>query len=244
MLQEKSIPNLKKLLFLASFCVALQVGAQDRPGFVSIGYQYAYFGNSLASNQVRMAGENKSVAPGGNKATNYQHGYGLVLRGTFPSENNFQVELTASNKKVMADRSYQMANADSSAFTPIDVKLRTRIRSFSVGGSYFIKNFSIGGSVDLGIFASYQKYSGIEGESNKKWIPWFMTPKVIGGGYTGKTPVLGFSLFASYRIAQTIQLRVYKQFTGFGLGAELSDNFFSISNIGAELAFTFPKKRS
>lgn len=226
------------IAMLSAFC--FQAQAQDGNSFMSIGYQYANFGNSFAPSQVRMAASNVSVPAGGNRFTNYQHGYGLVLRATLPGNEKCQMEITLSNKKVISDQTFNMANADSSVLTPIDVKVKTRIRSLSFGGNYFFGNFSIGGSVDLGMFASLQKLSG--GNYDNKWQPWFYTQKVLGSGITGKTPVIGFTVFASYRIAKLVQIRIYKQFTGFGMGAELSDSYFSISNMGAELAFTLPSK--
>lgn len=239
-LMQKISFNLRlMIILLLAWCPS--AWSQDGAGFFSIGYQYAYFGSSLAPAQIRMFDDNTKVPAGGNRFTNYQHGYGLVLRATLPSEGKFQMELTAANKKVVSDQAYNLANADSSVLTPVDVKVKSRIRSFSFGGSYYMGNFSVGGSVDLGVFASMRRFSGEGITHNKKWEPWFYTQKVLGSGVTGKTPVIGFTVFASYRFARLLQLRVYKQFTGFGMGAELSDNYFSISNIGAELAFTFPK---
>lgn len=240
-MSQRIFGALKNGLLLILLMFFSEVNAQD--AFCTIGYQYAYFGNSLSSNQIQMAGDNMMVPAGGNRYTNYQHGHGLVARLTLPASKGFQLELTIANKKVISDQTYNNYNADSSAFTSIDVKTKTRVRALSFGVSFPVKNFSFGGSMDLGVFASLRRYSGIEGESNKKWQPWFSTQKVFGSGITAKTPVVGFTVFASYRIAELLQIRIYKQFTGFGMGAELSGRYFSIANTGVELGFTFPKSK-
>lgn len=213
--------------------------------YFSIGYQYANFGNSLSNNQISMFTTNQLVAEGGNKATNYQHAYGLVLRLAIApggdTDSPFRIEMALTNKKVLSDQEYETTLPDIGP-TLINTRYKTRIRALSIGTAYHLGPFALGGSVDIGMFSSLRKFKGIGGEDDGKWVPWFSTPKVFGSGYSGKTPIVGATLHASWFIGQRVELRLYKQFS-LGLAAELSDRYFSLGNVGIELNLILPNSK-
>jgi len=223
--------------------VGLRAAAQyERPeNSFSVGYQYANFGNSLSSSQIRMAGMNTNVGPGGNRFTNSRNAYGLVLRAMVGGDGRLISEFALGNKKVIADQAYTQFSPDSLSSQELNIKTKQRMRYFTYGLHYNLNRFTVGASVDLGMFTSLIRYKGIGGESDGKWLPWFSTPKVFGSGYTGKTPVIGCTLSAAFALTSFTEIRIFKQFTAFGMGADLSDRYFSMSNWGVELAITFGK---
>jgi len=228
----------KKLLVLFTAAVWLTGYSQyQRPEqSFSVGYQYANFGNSLSASQVRMEGMNQNVAEGGDRFTNYRNAYGLVLRGMF-GNGRLISEFTLGNKKVISDQVY----TDSTNQQEISVKTKQRMRYLSYGLHANLNRFTVGASVDIGMFTSLIRYKGYGGDSDGKFVPWFSTPKIFGSGVTGKTPVIGWTISAAYAVTEYTEIRVFKQFTAFGMGAELSHRYFSMSNWGVELALTFGK---
>jgi hypothetical protein len=230
------------LLFLNLGISAQEKESASLPDvYFSIGYQYARFGSSLSNNQISMFTTNQLVAEGGNKATNYQNAFGLVIRMAVSpgdADSQFRMEFSLTNKKVLADQSYQTTLPDTGP-VQIDTRYKTRIRMLSMGTSYHLGAFALGGSLDMGMFSSLRKFKGIGGEDEGKWIPWFSHPKIFGSGYSGKTPIVGATLHASFTIRQRVELRVYKQFS-LGLPATLSDRYFSLGNVGLELNFILP----
>jgi|GEM_PF-2567900 len=233
------------ILLLTSSPAGAQETKQLPDVYFSLGYQYANFGNSLSNNQISMFTTNQLVAEGGNKATNYQHAFGLVTRLAIApggEENSrFRIELALTNKKVLSDQEYETTLPDA-GLTLINTRYKTRLRVLAIGTSYHLSAFAFGGSLDIGMFSSLRKFKGIGGEDDGKWIPWFSTPKVFGNGYSGKTPVVGATLHASWFIRQRVELRIYKQFT-LGLAGELSDRYFSLGNVGIELNLILPNSK-
>lgn len=200
----------------------------------SIGYQYSNFGNSFSAAQIQMNGMNQNAYEN-KRFSNDRNAYGLVLRIMLSNSKGLTSEFALGNKKVLSQMSYY----DSLNASVIDIKTKQRMRYLSYGLHYATGRFTIGASVDLGIFASLIKLKGTGSETDGSWQPWFNTPKLLGSGITGKTPVVGWSLSAGCMITKYTEVRIYKQFTAFNMGAELSNRYFSMANWGVEFAITF-----
>jgi hypothetical protein len=226
--------RLSILLLFALF--ALQAWTQfERPDvWYSVGYQYADFGNSLSPATVRMYNFNRSLGPDDKPFENSRHAYGLFGRIMIKGENGFATELSISNKKVISNASHI-----DSLGVETDVRTKQRLRSFNIGLHYTRSRFTAGITVDLGAFASFIRYKG--GSASGKYYPWFYAPKIFGSGYTAKSPVIGCTISAGAALSKHVDARIYKQFTAFGMGGDLSDRYFSLSNWGVELALTFGK---
>lgn len=230
------------ILSCASFTVFIPAGHAQisrKAAALSIGYQYADFGHSMPAAEIDLLLRNASIPDGGNKFTNVRHGMGAVVRLTMPyakEGGGFAIDLTLGNKRVSDQARYDTYNADSSVAIATTVGTRLRYRYLGIGANYAWKRFSLGASADLGMFASLIRYK-YEGGSDPKWQPWFSSPKVFGSGYTGKSPVISGTLSAGFLLTHFLELRVSRQVTLFGMGATLSDHYFSINNWSAELTF-------
>ncbi len=182
-----------------------------------------------------MGQHNQSAMDNGRRFTNDRNAYGLVLRFTLVGNSGLTSEFALGNKKVISKMDY----FDSTSMSTVNVTTKQRMRYLTYGLHYTTGRFMFGASLDLGIFASLKKEKGSSIESYNSWHPWFSAPKVFGSGVTAKTPVVGWTLSTSFALSQFTELRVYKQFTAFGMGAELSNKYFSMANWGVELGFTF-----
>jgi hypothetical protein len=226
------------LLLLPPFAKA-QTDRSD--GCLAVGYQYADFGHSLSASEVQMMSMNTSVPEGGNRFTNGSRAFGLVTRCVLPGdktgESGFYMEFTLANKKVLADQTYRSYAADSSSFQDLEVSTKQRLRYFSFGTGYAWKRLSVSASADLGVFTSLIRYEG--GQYDGKWQPWFKHKKLFGSGDSGKSPVIASTFSLNYLLTDFLELRIHKQFTAFGMGAGLSNRYFSVGNWGAELTFRF-----
>lgn len=218
------------------FCFAsLNGNAQfERPdNAFSVGYQYSNFGNSLSAAHLQMEGMNQQATDDGSRFTNDRNAYGLVLRYTIKGDRGLVSEFALGNKKVVSSMSYQ----DTLTNSVLDIRTKQRMRYLSYGLHYSHGSWMIGTSLDLGVFSSLIRQKG--GAIDDAWRPWFYTQKATGGGITGKTPVVGWTIAASYLFTPATELRIYRQFTAFGMGAQLSNSYFSMANWGIELAITF-----
>jgi hypothetical protein len=225
-----------RIILILAWCSTNTLFAQYiRPeNSFSVGYQYGNFENSLSQSAIELHQFNQSIPEGSNRFKNDRNAYGLVVRLMLTGNKGLISEIALGNKKVISKAGY----FDSTANANINISTKQRFRYLSYGLHYAAGRFTFGASVDLGIFSSLQrsKGSGIEGE--EKWHPWFYSPKLSGSGYTGKTPVIGWTLATSVALTQFTELRLYKQFTAFGMGADYSNGYFSMANWGVELAIT------
>jgi hypothetical protein len=227
------------LLFLAMASAASAQIDRSKTAY-EIGYQVADFGHSLAASETQMMAMNAVVPDGGNTFSNGSQAFGLVLRGTFPGDKGVFLEFTLANKKVLSNQSYDYYTPDSSSFQPLDVFTKQRLRYFSFGAGYAWKRLSASASFDLGTFTSLIRYKG--DAFDNKWQPWYYRPKIFGSGVSGKSPVIGATISLNYLLTRFLELRIHRQFTVFGMGAELSNRYFSLDNWGAELTFRFSSK--
>ena len=225
------------IISLLVCCGQYRLYAQYQPfdNYFSIGYQYSNFGNSLSQSSIEMKRSNKNAVDNENRFTNDRNAYGLVLRYMMSNSKGLTSEFALGNKKVLSKMSY----LDSASNAVIAVSTKQRMRYLTYGLHYSTGRWTFGTSLDLGIFSSLKREKGSAITGQSKWYPWFYTQKVLGSGITAKTPVVGWSLSAGFALTKFTQLRIYKQFTAFGMGAELSHSYFSMANWGIELAFTF-----
>lgn len=238
--------NLLARLFLSSALLlplsgVAQIARDDAA--ISIGYQYANFGSSFPAAEIDLMVKNASMSEGSKHFSNARHGMGALVRLTMPFNNadgGFSLDFTLGNKRVSDEAQYDSYNSDSSVVTPTTVSTKLRFRYLSMGTTFAWKRLSLGASMDMGMFASLIRYR-YEGGADAKWQPWFTSPKIFGGGYTGKSPVIGATFSAGFLLTGFLELRVFRQITLFGTGATLSDRYFSIGNWGAELSFRISK---
>jgi len=225
------------IIFILLWCFSNRIHAQyERPdSYFSVGYQYSNFGNSLSQSSIEMAQRNENAIDDGSRFTNDRNAYGLVVRYMLVGNSGLTSEFALGNKKVISKMDY----FDSTSMSAVNVTTKQRFRYLTYGLHYATGRWIFGAGIDMGFFSSLKREKGSIIESLNSWHPWFSAPKIFGSGVTAKTPVIGWTLSTSFAITPFTELRLYKQFTAFGMGAELSNKYFSMANWGVELGFTF-----
>jgi hypothetical protein len=191
---------------------------KSRPMRFSIGYNYGEYANHLSGPEIytwRMnhgfnamnLDKNLRILEVTDEfgSLNNFHGIIISLENGYGSDENSPIryEFGWVNRHKTTDIKFTFDRGDNTEVIEHYEKLKIRYNSAFFGLGYRPRNGNLffGANMDLGLFRTSRKVDSKTVE-DKSWQPWFYTPKVIGNGITGMTPVVGYGFFVSYDISR------------------------------------------
>lgn len=232
---------MKNFIFFTFILLKLCVFSQDFShdfGYVGLSFNkysygltpfeiYAYDINHLSSNTNQYKG--LGYAPG-------------FVFGNTIGENSVKGKIELSYNRKVSKASYSMINIQDSSIFEVDEKLKLTYGVVKVGVYYSPKNFnrfSIGGTLDIGIFKNNIKRKG--GNFSGNWEK-FMTQTGLTNDYSNRQVTAGVGIYASLLLTENLLFTISRQFTM--LDAEyntknLKDFSVNTQHIQFSLAYAF-----
>ncbi|RYD83686.1 MAG: hypothetical protein EOP53_00070, partial [Sphingobacteriales bacterium] len=190
-------------------------GEKDKdPPKIRVGYNYGRYSNHLSGPEIYMWRINHQFNAF-NQNPNFRIlevtdefstlndfnglSLGLEIGSGSNNSNPLRVEFGWNNRHKTSDVRLKYDLGENTPAIDYYEKVKIRYNAVNVGLGYRPKlgNFYFGAGMDLGLFLTKRKIDAVN-VTDKGWNPWFYTFKVFGDGTTGKTPVVGYSIFASY----------------------------------------------